>query len=77
VYFNNNSFIGKYFNVEFDDIKSKLISSIIPFNKNFSKEVETQPDLYGPFWLYTTLIIVLVVTSNFARYLTVSKLQYK
>lgn len=64
--------MGKYFNVEVDDVKNKIISSMIPFNKNFSKEVEEKPDLYGPFWLYTTLIILLVVTANFARYLTVS-----
>lgn len=67
-----NSFIGQYFNVEIDEIKKKLISSIIPFNKSFHTETEEKPDLYGPFWIYSTLILLLVVTANFARYLDVS-----
>ena len=65
------SFIGQYFNVETDDIMKKLKSSLIPINKTFSEEVEQNPDLYGPFWLLTTLILATVVTANFSRYLQV------
>lgn len=28
-----------------------------------------KPDLYGPLWIYTTLIIVLSISGNFSRYL--------
>lgn len=28
-----------------------------------------KPDLYGPFWIYTTLIIILAISGNFSRYL--------
>jgi len=64
-------FIGKYFNVELDDIKSKLISSVIPLNKNFHQLVETNPDLYGPFWIYTTLIMLFTFAGNLSNYFNV------
>lgn len=28
-----------------------------------------KPDLYGPFWIYTTLVIILSIAGNFSRYL--------
>jgi hypothetical protein len=69
-YFN---FIGKYFNVEIEDIQNKIYFSLIPFKKGFNELVENSPDLYGPFWLYTTLIFIVGVTSNISGYLNVSK----
>lgn len=61
-------FIGQYFNVEVDDIKQKLISSLIPFNKNFHELAEKNPDLYGPFWIYTTLIFLVSLAGNLSNY---------
>lgn len=28
-----------------------------------------KPDLYGPFWIYTTLIVVLAIIGNLSRYI--------
>lgn len=67
------NFVGKYFNVEIDDIKDKFIFSLIPLKKGFNEVVENSPDLYGPFWLYTTLIFIVGVTSNISGYLNVRK----
>jgi hypothetical protein len=67
------NFIGKYFNVELEDIQNKFIFSLIPFKKGFNDIVENSPDLYGPFWLYTTLIFIIGVTSNISGYLNVIK----
>lgn len=30
---------------------------------------KAKPDLYGPMWIYTTLIIILSISGNFSRYL--------
>ena len=51
-----------------DDIKLRLLSSLWPLNKRFIDAYKQKPDLYGPFWIYTTLIIVLAIAGNLARY---------
>lgn len=73
---NQVSFIGKYFDVEVEEIVTKLISSVIPFNKGFSNLAEKKPDLYGPFWIYTTLILLVVINGNLNSYFSVSFLLY-
>ncbi len=64
-------FFGQYFNVEVDDIKNKLKASINPANKDFHTLAEANPDLYGPFWIYTTLILLVTFVGNFSNYLAV------
>lgn len=64
-------FIGKYFDVEVEDIQAKLISSVIPMNKNFHVLAEKTPDLYGPFWIYTTLVFLITFTGNLSNYISV------
>lgn len=64
-------FIGQYFNVEVDDIKKKLISSMTPFNRNFHELAEKNPDLYGPFWIFTTIIFLINMAGNLSNFLEV------
>lgn len=70
------SFIGKYFNVEISDILERLKGSVIPFNKSFYQTAEKNPDLYGPFWIYTTIVFAITVAANISGYLSVSLLLY-
>jgi len=42
---------------------------MIPFNKRFHAAYKEKPDLYGPFWIYTTLVIMLAISGNLSRYL--------
>jgi hypothetical protein len=35
---------------------------------SFLQDLTQQPDMYGPFWIATTLIFALAVVSNFSRY---------
>ena len=67
------NFIGKYFNVELQDILLKLKGAIIPFNKSFHQTAEQNPDLYGPFWIYTTIIFLITVAGNINGYLHTQK----
>lgn len=63
------SFLGKYFDVEQDEIKDKLMYSVIPFNTNFQPLAEKKPDLYGPFWIYATLVFMVAVAGNISNYI--------
>lgn len=62
-------FFQVYFDVTTADIKHRLLSSLIPFNKRFITIYKDKPDLYGPFWIYTTLIIMIAISGNLSRYL--------
>ena len=62
-------YIGKYFNVELHDLKLKLKGALIPFNKSFYQSIEINSDLYGPFWIYTTIIFLIVLIGNFSSYI--------
>ena len=47
---------------------SRIAGSLIPFNRQFQPQYATNPDLYGPFWILTTLILFLFVAGNIDRY---------
>ena len=58
------------------DIRSRLIASLIPFNTKFHQLYKDKPDLYGPFWVYTTLVIMLAVAGNLSRYMQMDNFTY-
>jgi hypothetical protein len=43
---------------------------MIPFNKRFVNNYTQKPDLYGPFWVLTTLVATLFISSNIYCYIT-------
>ncbi len=43
--------------------------SLVPFNPKFHDISHTKPDLYGPFWIYTTLIFVIAASGSLTKYL--------
>ena len=65
----NMSFVQSYFDIETDDIIKRLLASLIPCNKNFINIVEKKPDLYGPFWIYTTLIFIIASAGSLTQYI--------
>ena len=64
------NFIRPYFKVTFNDIKLRLKSSFIPIKNDFIQIAENTPDLYGPFWIYTTLIYVIAAGGALSYYFT-------
>ena len=52
-------FLKKYFQINSDDFYKRFLYSLIPFNHKFQEITEKNPDLYGPFWIYTTLILTI------------------
>ncbi|KAI3520885.1 hypothetical protein L2E82_33487 [Cichorium intybus] len=47
-----------YFDVDTSDILDRIKDSFFPFKGTFNQKTATSPDLYGPFWICTTLIFV-------------------
>ena len=70
------SFIRPYFKVTFNDIKTRIIKSFIPIGNSFFDIAVEHPDLYGPFWIYTTLIYVIAAGGALSYYFTNSVNNY-
>ncbi|TPX44343.1 hypothetical protein SeLEV6574_g04543 [Synchytrium endobioticum] len=63
--FYNLEFYAQYFNVDSSDVAARLISTVNP-KSSFIETITVNPDLYGPFWVATTVIFSLFVTSSIA-----------
>ena len=66
----------QYFNVDTEDVVSRLKAACVPFkSRPFLEVAGRNPDLYGPFWLAATLVFVIGVTSNMAGWMGVPQEQ--
>ena len=57
----------KYFQITSNDFILRFINSFIPFNNKFGNLVKNNPDLYGPIWIYTSLIVLISATGSLTR----------
>eukprot|EP00347_Sterkiella_histriomuscorum_P019422 403341685 len=62
-------FFQSYFDITTNELTMRLLTSLIPFNRKFYQSYKSKPDLYGPFWIYTTLIMILSISGNYSMYL--------
>lgn len=61
----------RYFNVDTHEVLTRMLDSVIGFWKaDFFEKTIDNADLYGPFWIATTLIFVSAVAGNCASYLS-------
>ncbi|CAH1437588.1 unnamed protein product [Lactuca virosa] len=58
-----------YFDVDTSDILERIKDSFFPFKGTFSQKTATTPDLYGPFWICTTLIFASASIGTCVTYL--------
>jgi len=63
------SFYQPYFDVDTRDVLRRCLAGIIPAGKPFFERIEGNPDFYGPFWITTTVLFLLAISSNFAEYI--------
>lgn len=47
----------------------RILNSLIPFNPNLYEISLNNPDVYGPFWIYTTLIFILAASGALTKFL--------
>ena len=58
------------FDVETSEVGLRLLQSVKPYPTSaFFTLTRSNPDLYGPFWIYSTLVFVIAVASNLSRYI--------
>lgn len=65
----NFSSIKRHFNVTEDIILKRVLYSFIPFNPYFYELIKNKPDLYGPLWIYTSLVFIIAATGEISSYL--------
>uniref|UniRef100_A0A7S0VBS6 Protein YIP n=1 Tax=Polytomella parva TaxID=51329 RepID=A0A7S0VBS6_9CHLO len=64
-----------YFNVDTDEVLWRLMASIVgAFGSDFQKRLRFHPDLYGPFWISTTLVLIMTIVSTASFAIKVEKL---
>ncbi|KAI4343224.1 hypothetical protein MLD38_027752 [Melastoma candidum] len=57
-----------YFDVDTTDVIERIKESLFPFRGSFNEKTANNPDLYGPFWICTTLIFVAASIGTFVTY---------
>jgi len=64
-------FYQQFFDVDTSDVKDRIVAGMIPRpGKSFFNDViKKNPDLWGPFWICTTLVVSVAVTGNLASYI--------
>jgi protein YIPF1/2 len=67
----------KYFDVSTQDVLQRLLFSLIPFSDKLLQAIGDTADLYGPFWIYTTLIFILAFAENMQNYLSVGSDEFQ
>ncbi len=65
----NIDFLQVYFDITTDELAERLYNSVIPLNSKFYDISQKNPDLYGPFWIYTTLIFVIAASGSLTKQL--------
>jgi len=63
------SFYRPYFDVDTKDVFARCFAGLVPVGKPFFERIQGNPDLYGPFWVTTTILFLLAISSNFAEYI--------
>ncbi|XP_027367129.1 protein YIPF1 homolog [Abrus precatorius] len=58
-----------YFDVDTSDVLERIKDSLYPFRGTFKEKTASNPDLYGPFWICTTLIFVAASIGTFVTYI--------
>lgn len=62
-------FLKKYFDIDTADFFKRFLQALIPFNPFFHDTIEHNPDLWGPFWIYTFLIFIIAACGSITKYL--------
>ncbi len=61
--------IKPYWDITEAEIFDRVKFSLVPTHGGFFERVENKPDIYGPFWILTTLIFIISVAGNLALWI--------
>lgn len=62
------SFYAQFFDVDTSEVARRCRAAIFPLS-NFLDVLDGNPDLYGPFWIATTVVVILFLTGTISQYL--------
>src|SRR5262249_54146112 len=63
------SFYAQFFDVDTSMVLSRCWAALFP-RANFLDVLEGNPDLYGPFWIATTVVFILFLGGTISKYLS-------
>lgn len=66
-----------YFNIDTFDVIDRIMCTLYPHRGDFCEKVQDNPDMYGPFWISTTLVFAVTALGNYASYLSSIKSEDK
>ena len=66
-----------FFDVSTREVVQRLGYSLVPFHPKFHEIYHAKPDLYGPFWILTTLVTSLFISGNLSRYIRLGKKDFE
>lgn len=58
-----------YFNVSQQTVLTRIVRSLSPWRGDFFATSDKDSDLYGPFWILTTIIFLLSLMGNLSSYI--------
>lgn len=69
----------QFFNVDTHQVLKRVAGSMTPIPKRnyLETHIRPSPDLYGPFWICTTLVFTTAVAGNLANYMASAGKDYK
>ena len=62
-------YYSQYFDVDTSEVLRRCVAALYP-RTNFLDVLEGNPDLYGPFWIATTVVVILFLTGTISQYLS-------
>jgi hypothetical protein len=62
------SFYAQFFDVDTSSVLQRCWAALYP-RANFLDVLEGNPDLYGPFWIATTVVLILFLGGTISGYL--------
>ncbi len=64
----STSFYAQFFDVDTSSVLQRCWAALFP-RANFLDVLEGNPDLYGPFWIATTVVLILFLGGTISDYL--------
>jgi hypothetical protein len=62
-------YYSQYFDVDTNEVLRRCTAALYP-RSNFLDVLDGNPDLYGPFWIATTVVVILFLTGTVSQYLS-------
>ncbi|EKG14194.1 hypothetical protein MPH_08647 [Macrophomina phaseolina MS6] len=59
----------QFFDVDTNEVLKRCGAAIFPLRSNFLDVLDGNPDLYGPVWIATTVVMILFLTGTMSQYL--------